>query len=80
MSDKGAKEQIPPTWLVRVVASVTLVAGVALVILSIVYFKALGPLPAIGALLAGIAITSGSVASLWTGDPEWILLNLIATW
>lgn len=70
-------EQIPPKWIVRTVAAVLLPIGVVLMGLAVVNFSALGALFAIGVFAAGISLTAAAATSLYTGNPEWILLNLI---
>lgn len=69
--------QIPPKWLVRTVAIVLLVIGFALMYFAGINFGALDWWFAVGAFLAGFSVAGAALASLITGNPEWILLNLI---
>ena len=76
MSRKSV-EQIPPKWVVRTVSCVLLPIGVVLMYLAVVNFSTLGGWFAVGVFAAGLSVATAAVASLYTGNPEWILLNLI---
>lgn len=70
-------EQIPPKWVVRTVSCALLFIGAVLVCLAIVNFTALGFWFGVGVFVAGLSLATAAFASLYTGNPEWILLNLI---
>lgn len=70
-------EQIPPKWVVRSVSCVLLPLGLVLMYLAAAQFSSLGVWFAIGVFAAGLSVAMAAVASLYTGNPEWILLNLI---
>ncbi len=80
MKNRSADTQIPPKWLVRVVSCVPLVAGAVILYAAITNFAVFGWWFGTGIFLAGASVTGASLASLYTGDPEWILLNLILTY
>lgn len=69
--------RIPPKWVVRAVASIMLVIGFVLMYLAVANFTVLGTWFAIGVFAAGLGASVAASMSLYTGDPEWILLNLI---
>lgn len=74
---RSSDEQIPPKWLVRAVAFPLLLVGIFLMYLAIVNFAMLGTWFGIGVFLSGFGLVAAAMASLYTGNPEWILLNLI---
>jgi hypothetical protein len=63
--------------MVRVISVVMLVLGIALMHFAIVNFSTLDLWLSIGAIAAGFGAMTAATTSLITGNPEWILLNLI---
>ncbi len=66
--------------MVRAVAVPLLLVGLLLIYLAVVNFTALGVWFGIGVFIAGCGIAVAALASLYSGNPEWILLNLILPW
>ena len=73
---KRQSSQIPPKGLVRTVGVVLLGLGLAILYVSVVNYVALGWL-AIVYILIGITTVGAAAAATYTGDPTWILLDLI---
>lgn len=72
-------KQIPPkerNWLLVVVASFLILFGLAVAVLSVIYFESLGWL-AMGGVAGGLSTTGFSVTAIIRNDPSWILLDLI---
>lgn len=74
---RNEAEQIPPKWIVRTVAAVLLPVGILLMCIAVINLSTLGALFAIGVFAAGLGLAAAAATSLYTGNPEWILLNLI---
>lgn len=72
--------QIPPKFVVRVVAAILLLASLAVLFFSIRYFQDIGTAGATIAIIGGLSTALCAEESLRTGKPEWILLNLIFPW
>lgn len=68
--------QIPSKSVVRVVAALLFAGGVALMYLTATNLSTLG-WPAIALFIGGLTTAGFAVTSFVTGDPEWILLDLI---
>lgn len=70
-------ETIPPRSVVRVVAGVMLIVNILLILLVILYFSTIGL--GLAFLVLGVSTVSAvlSLMALKTGDPEWLLLDLI---
>ena len=77
---KRSDTQIPPKWLVRVFGTLVLLAGFALMYGSVSGAAALG-WAAVLIFLGGLGMSSFAAIAIYTGNPEWILLDLIvSTW
>lgn len=72
--------QIPPRGLVRAVAAIMLLVGLMIIYIGVINFTGFWLLPSIGILIVGCAASGTSTMSLITGDPEWILLDLILSY
>lgn len=71
------RPSIPPPEVVRFVAAILLVIPIAIIVIAIMHFTALGWLFATGLIASGLASIYCEIKALSTGDPEWILLDLI---
>lgn len=76
MAKKRPDTQIPPKWLVRVVGIVLLVLALALICIATINFAVIG-WPAILMIIGGLTTSGFAAAAIRTGDPVWILLDLI---
>ncbi len=72
---KGS-EQIPPKGVVRFVAAIILVIGVALMVIAVTNAVALGWY-ALLVFVSGLTSAGFAVVALRTGKPEWILLDML---
>jgi hypothetical protein len=68
--------QIPPKPVVRLVAALLLIGGLVIMYLAVVGYTTLG-WPAIILFFSGLTTAGFATISLISGDPEWILLDLI---
>lgn len=75
MARKSAT-QVPPKPVVRAVAAVLLAGSIVVMYVVTVNFSTIG-WPAAAFFLGALTTAGFSLASLITGDPEWILLDLI---
>ena len=76
MAKSKTKYPIPPRWFVRTTGQVLLLADILLMTLAILNYESLG--------WTAYIIFFGSAATIYfpikaiqTGDPEWVLLDLI---
>lgn len=76
MSRRKSASQIPPPGMVRFVALIMLLADAAVVVLAVTNFQALGWLAWL-AIIGSVGTIYFPIKSLQTGDPEWILLDLM---
>lgn len=76
MPSREPVTSIPPAWVVRVVAVVTLALGVSLCVVSVVNYRTLGWWALLG-VVSGLWTAFFSLIALKTGRPEWLLLDLI---
>ena len=68
--------QIPPKGFVRVIGVVLFVIGLAMVYVGIVNISTLGWTSTF-VILPGLATAGFAATAVYTGDPEWILLDLM---
>lgn len=73
---REAKTQIPSKPVVRAVASVLLVIGLIHMYLAVIHYSTLG-WAALFLFLGGFSISGFALVALKTGNPEWILLDLM---
>lgn len=73
---KKPDTQVPPKWVVRCVGVVLLFLGLALVYIAATNFSAIG-WPAAFMILGGLSTAGFATASIYSGNPSWILLDLI---
>lgn len=69
--------QLAPTWLVRVIATALLCVGAFLAYVAATNYEAIGAWWALLAGLSGVTTMCFSAVALWTGQAEWILLDII---
>jgi hypothetical protein len=76
MSKRGEKYRIPSPWFVRLFATFLLAVDMGIIVVVLTNFSTFEWLGVI-VLLAAIVSSYFPVMALKTGDPEWVLLDLI---
>lgn len=74
---KTSTSNEPRKPVVMIVAVVMLIMALALVALGIIYVANLGWMMAVIVILSGLSSAGMSLMTIITGNPAWILLDLI---